>query len=315
VRALAPLLAALLVACGPRATPGARSPTTVPPASHDHAADTTDVAALVRESYRFLERGYDNVYLDGLRSDGHLLVFDTAPGEVFVGYDPRLTAARRVFDDEEPYELWGKRLTVTLAADGSAPWTHDDLSQRVRRGNRRAIIPLRATALFERRDGRWMKSLEHVSYALPEEEAAARATPIPTSIPEESAAGEAARVRDLLLAHVRGDVSARSLEAGALALGVSAVRELRGAAIAEAPSLAALAGATGATPLGLRVVLGETGAVAWAAAVLRVTAPGGAYEVRATWVLEQRAGAWRIVQTHVSAPVPEAIIAARVFGE
>ncbi|MND01676.1 hypothetical protein D3C83_207640 [compost metagenome] len=51
------------------------------------------------------------------------------------------------------------------------------------------------------------------------------------------------------------------------------------------------------------------------AALLRVSVDGGGYTARATFVLEKRSGDWRIVQTHVSAPIPEAALAAAVFGE
>src|SRR5262249_16634464 len=49
-------------------------------------------------------------------------------------------------------------------AEGTVGWVHDHVSYRVGRDLRRAVLPLRVTAVWVRREGRWMRVQEHVSY-------------------------------------------------------------------------------------------------------------------------------------------------------
>src|SRR5206468_2457550 len=144
--------------------------------------------AAVRDSYHLLGEGYDSVYLDTLAHDTRLVLIGVGPDDILLGYDAGAAAARRLFGEEE-YELVSKDLEVHVAEDGCCAWVHDDLSHRVLRGHRRATIPLRMTAAYERREGRWVKVLEHVSYGIADAEAVARATPVKPSFPSETMGG------------------------------------------------------------------------------------------------------------------------------
>lgn len=312
------VLALALAACGRL---GAAAPPAPPaPAAPPPDADTAraDLSVMVRDSYRLLAQGYDNVYLDMLAHDPRLILIDVGPEELQVGFDEHAAGARRLFSGDDEYELWSKHLAISVSADHGSAWIHDDLSYRVQRGRRHATVPLRATSLFERRDGRWTKVLEHISIAQPVAEAAARAAPVATPFKDETA-GEAtgARVRETILASLATG-SRVSADPDAFAIGVAAEQEHAGVDIAGAgvPGLVALCEVQSAVVTSMRVEIGRTGTVAWAAALVRLTtAAGQTFTARATWVLEKRLEDWRIVQTHVSAPLAEDILAADVFGD
>ncbi len=313
MRTILPLVIALAAACGGKKPPP-RSPLDpaqqpAPPPDPEEAA--AELAILTREGYRLLAQGYDNVYLDGLAHDARLILIDVGPGELQVGFHDGAAEARRLFDEDDLYELWSKRLSIIVAADGGTAWTHDDLSYRVQRDGREAIIPLRVTALYERRDGRWTKALEHVSYAFSVWSAATRAIPITAKLESETA-GEAVgqAVRELIVASLTVP-PATPAEPDALAIGIAPEVEVRGAM----PSALQLGGSDAVELVALRVEVGRSGTVAWAAGLLRLTAAQGTYDARATWVLERRRDDWRLVQTHLSAPITEELLSAAVFGD
>jgi hypothetical protein len=312
IRWLPPLLAA--VACGGKATPRPPiDPGTGSVARLDRDLVENELRVAILDGYRLLAQGYDNVYIDGVARDDKLLLFDVGPEDIVVGEPARAAAVRALFPGED-FEIVSKDLEVRLSQDGSCAWTYDDLSTRVVRDGRRAIFPLRATTLYERREARWVKVLEHVSYASTLEEAGARGLLLDVKLIDDAPQGEAgARVRDrvasLLASAPRGAIAADAR------LVAYDARVIEGAAAAELPTVRALFGPDySVEPAGLRVVLSTTGSVAWAAALATVRGPAGTFTARATWVLEQRDGELRVVQTHVSVPIPDADLAAAAWG-
>jgi hypothetical protein len=308
--------------------PGGGSPDDPP---EKKKADATralvdDLRATIFDSYRALGEDYEDAYLEGLVHDQRLIVFDVKPEDVVVGFEQRACRVRRQFPDER-LEVVSKDLEVHISTDGTAAWIHDDLSYRVGRGARRATIPLRATALYLRKDNRWQKILEHVSYAIPDDEALADAAaghaPVPAELKGDIARGaeEAARIVSSLIAD-RDDTRVRhvSTDEDALVLGSDPERELRGKAVAEFATVRALYGYDYVVKAeGLRVDIAPSGTVAWGAANLVVVGTRSGkpltLRARATWVLEQRDGAFRAVQTHVSIPISLEKLSLAAFGE
>jgi ketosteroid isomerase-like protein len=279
----------------------------------DSAAAAAELRSTILDGYRLLAQGYDNVYLDSVARDDKVVLFDVGPDDVIVGDASKAAALRQLFGGED-YELVSKNLDVRISADGSCAWSHDDLSYRVVRDGRRATIPLRATAVYERRDGRWLKVLDHVSYAVAADEAAARAITATVAFPDASPVGEpGVRLRERVAALVATAPQTPAV-ADAFLLSFDG-RELTGPPAGDFPTVRSLFGAEATVDTaGLRVVASATGSVVWAAALLSVQAKGRSFSARATWLLEIRDGELRPVQTHVSVPVPRATLAEAVFG-
>lgn len=312
------LLATLFApACGgaPRVRTGLTPQPYATPAVVDRAGLVDEVAQTVRESYRALNGGYEEAYLDGLARDARLVLIDVG-SEVVVGFDPLACRLRRQIADARS-EFVSRRLDVQVSDDGTVAWTHDALSYRAWRGGRRVLVPLRATAVFERRTGRWLVVQQHVSYALLDEDlravAPARA-PLPVGELGEhtSPGGESARA--LVLGLIRG--TAKS--APSFVIGPTPDAELHGADARRAGTIPLQLGdGSVARVRDLRVTLSRSARVAWAAANLEATLPGAdgdtTLALRATWVLVRASegDAWLVAQTHLSAPVS---LVERVFG-
>jgi ketosteroid isomerase-like protein len=309
--------AALLVAlagCSAAARSGAqKAPPPAAPEKIDREAALDELEAKIRDGYRSLGQGYDNVYLETLAHDTRLVLIGIGGRDVIVGFDPRALDLLRLFHDDD-YELISKDLAVHVAADGCCAWMEDDLAYRVPRGHRRAIVPLRSTAAFERREGRWVRVLDHLSYA--GGEADEESAPFAASTPPGDLG---AHVRDLLLARIADTAEARAsvvLYDDVVVIGPNPGQELRGKAVGELESIRNLAGAETVEPVALRVELSTFGTVAWAAAVLKLGGAGGATTARATWVLEKRDPAdFQVVQLHVSLPAARDALAREIFGE
>jgi ketosteroid isomerase-like protein len=285
-----------------------------------------DLRSTVLEGYKALSGGYEEAYLDGLARDARLILIDVEPKDVLLGYEPAACRLRRQFPDKK-MTLVSKSLEVHLSRDGSAGWTYDEVSYRVEHEGRRVIIPLRATSVYERQEGRWVKMMEHVSYGIPDEEAFAWAAsghgPRPASLGDDTPPGDAAaNVRQIVLALIGDTDDTRTIHVAvgddALVIGSDPEREIRGKAVAEFSTPRALYGYDYqvAPRGGLRVQVARRGGVAWAAGNIAVSTGETALELRATWVLEKsEEGVWRVVQTHLSVPVPKETLSLRVFGE
>jgi hypothetical protein len=179
----------------------------------------------------------------------------------------------------------------------------DHLSYRVGRGRRQGSIPLRATAVYLRKEARWGKALEHVSYPRPREDllADARAdrlgTPalIPASVIGAEAEAAVSTVHPFL-----ADGPAPAVPTDFLLIPPWDAEEH------QARTVGALFGkgvSVKAQGFFVEVSAGQT--VAWVAANLVAQGPDYSLPLRATWVLERRDGEYRAVQMHVSVPLPD----------
>ena len=268
-----------------------------------HAAETPptpdDVRAAVLDQYTQLSQGYDSVYLEGLTHDERLLLVGVRPVDLVAGYDAnRAIGMFRLFGDEE-IEIVSKDLEVHLSHDGTCAWVADDVSYRVLHGRRRAFLPFKLSAAYERREGRWLLVLLHLSYAVGSGVPAAQSGPAlerpPKSVIESR---EADTVRKRVAAVLAGDDSAVSLEDDALVIGPAGQRAT-GRAVGKLATPGELFPNAGTVePTGIRVAFSTSGTVAWAVATLNVTAT----PARASFVLEKRGGEWRVILMHVSRP-------------
>jgi ketosteroid isomerase-like protein len=330
---LASIVATVLAAgaCGPKVTPPV-DPDDEEWTAVDERMSREELEAELRatalEAYKALSGGYEEAYLDGLTRDARLILIDVEPDDVAIGYDPTACQLRRQFPDKQ-MELVSKALEVHVSEDATVGWIYDELSYRVIHAGRRAIIPLRVTGVYQRDEGRWIKMMEHVSYGIPDDEALAMARdpalqlPPPKVFTDDTPPGpEAQTVREILLDLIEDDHFSRNKHIAtddrALVVGSDPDREIRGAAVADLATVRALYGFDyKVTPEALRIRVARAKKAAWAAANLYLTDGQGKrlLGLRATWVLEKADGPWRVVQTHVSLPVPRDVLALRVFGE
>ncbi len=301
----------MLVACGAPARPPATQPASRPA---DARASADDLRAVVLDSYLQLSQGYEGLYLDGLLHDPRLTLIDVEADDVLVGYDAqRALAIRRIFPDTDQ-EVVSKDLHVHVSDDGGFAWIDDHVSYRALVGGRRAILPERATAVYERREGRWLEVAGHVSYPVPEDQHfAPRAE---GKLASAIAAGVFAEdVRQLVLGLCADRGEARRAVAGdedAVLIGPDAT--LRGKDIAARPTPRAQFGPSATIePIAVRVDASTSGTVAWAAALLHVSDPRGTTTARATWVIVARGGGLVVVQSHISLAVDAGALAASLF--
>lgn len=300
-------------------------------AKPDRDALREDLEMTIREAHRALSGGYEEAYLDGLSRDRSLIMIVLGP-QALVGYDPAVCQLRRSFN--ERVEFVSKRLEVHVSADGGVGWSNDELSYRVFKGERRVLIPVRVTGVYERRAGKWLLVQEHMSYAKADAEAFADAAEgraaRPLAFEDYLSPGPVAKevraiVQKLIIDSDDTRVAHVSTDEGALLLGSDAERVIRDDEIGDVSTVRALYGYdTTVRSSDLRVKLSSTGNVAWAAANLAVTKDREeegpvSLRVRATWVLERQTvegtPTWRVVQTHVSLPICPRELKKRAFGE
>src|SRR5262245_1698174 len=232
-------LAAAVAGCGPGNSARVRDPGTYPddPARGLARSELVDdLRATVLEGYKALSGGYEEAYLDGLARDARLILIDVEPKDVVLGYEPAACRLRRQFPDKK-MTLVSKSLEVHLSRDGTVGWTYDEVSYRVEHEGRRVIIPLRATGVYERSEGRWVKMMEHVSYGIPDDEAfswaAGGTAPRPAALGDDTPPGDAAaNVRQIILALIGDTDDTRILHVAtgddALVVGSDPDREIRG---------------------------------------------------------------------------------------
>jgi hypothetical protein len=284
----------LATACGGAARPATAVP--VPARPPDPPASVDEVRAALLSADQQLSLGFT----DDLAHDETLLLLGVRPGDVANGFDAGHALELHRFLGDRPAELASKDLRVVLARDGTCAWFTDDVSYRVAAGRRRAFLPVRQTGVLERRDGRWVVVLEHLSYSTTSVDAVEAES---ARLPE--AAGEDREVQDVrrtVLAVLTGEESAVSLEPDASVLGPGA-EQASGRDVGRwSTPLAFFPRGAVIAPTGVRVELARSRTVAWSAATFDVRA-GGTLPARASFVLEKRGGAWRVVATHVSRPV------------
>jgi ketosteroid isomerase-like protein len=302
-----------------------------PESTPDEATLRADLEMTIREAHRALSGGYDEAYLDGLSRDERLVMFVLGP-EALVGHKPVICKLRRQF--YEDVEFVSKRLEVHISADGTTGWSNDELSYRVWHDERRVLIPVRATGVYERRAGKWLLVQEHMSYGIADDELEAMSVAGTAAAPQPiknfvAPGDDAATVHDLVTRLVADADDARdkhvSVAARALFVGSDPTRVYRGKQMTSPDAALTVRGLFGydssAQASELRVKLSTTGTVAWAAAnvVVEKQREGGEpveLRLRATWVLEkQNDGVWRAVQTHVSVPICPRELRIRAFGE
>jgi ketosteroid isomerase-like protein len=274
------------------------------PAATETPATADEVRAVTLDGYAQVAQGYDNVYLEGVARDARVLFMGVRPGDIVAGYDgPRIAAMHRLFGDDA-VDLVSKDLEVHLSRDATCAWVADDLSYRSLRGQRRAFLPLRRTAVYERLEGRWLLIAEDVSYPAPDTMAARSATAVPGVI---AGGSEGQAVRQRVVNVLSGaDESPVSLDDAALTFGPHGERA-RGRDVGKVATPQAFFAAA-AEVTGMRVGVSRSGTVAWASASFSIGAGGPAG--RAMFVLEKRGGLWWIIQTHVSRPVTSETLAA-----
>jgi ketosteroid isomerase-like protein len=323
-RRVSALLALALagVACPLKGTvaPPVVTPTIEPERPLDRADLELDLQKSIRETYSALSKGYDESYLEFLAHDQRLVLVDVGPTDVMVGFAESAVAQTRRFPDRG-HQVHSKRLEVHVSADGTAGWSFDELSYRVLHEGRRVIIPMRATAAYERRGGRWLLVQQHVSYGIPDDElwayAASGRPGTPKLLGDFTAPGVASgEVRAIMKDVLAGGEP--PFGETALVIGTDSDIEYRGPAAIAHASLRGLFGERPVVAKDLRVKASATGQIAWAAADLVVT---GEWEgkpaelpVRVTWILERQTGGYRVVQMHVSVPVTADELSLRALG-
>jgi hypothetical protein len=228
-----------------------------------------------------------------------------------------------------------KRLEIHAARDLSAAWMVDELSWRIEKCGRIAVLPLRITALYAHDGDRWIQVFEHLSFARIPEPAAdtaqwVRIHPVrkelrvPQTFNDDLSAALASVVR-------AKTGRAPQIASEAVLLGPDVADEWRGDAIARAQ-----------LPKGLRAEdrqIGTVGRTIERATVaywignftVDVTArpgiPAGRVLLRGTFVFEKRdtaSGAkcgddaskcqWFVVLGHLHEPIDDDSLALRVFG-
>ncbi len=287
----------------------------------------SELRATVLDGYRALSRGFDDVFLDGLDHDNRLVLLGVGPEDVVVGAPPSGAEILRPLVGEK-IELVPKVFEVRMSADHSVAWIYDEISYRITKDGRRAVVPLRSTAVYERKDLRWTMVLAHVSYAITDVKVAlggnVATDDLGTLLVANPGDLSADDVRVALLSVLRDDDAESkkrlvSTEEDALFLGIEPEDERRGNSILEVASLRPLFGYDlSLRPLAIRAEVSRSKTMAWATAALSLE---GARDdrpvrvpVRVTWVLRRQGAGWQVVQSHVSVPIPRDRLAAAVYG-
>lgn len=216
-------------------------------------------------------------------------------------------------DTETPSEARSKVLQLHAAADGSAAWMFDEVSWRITVCQHVLVIPLRVTALYARDGDRWVYANEHVSWGAP----ATLADPVlgrnvPSVSPSSELASALAAAIAPLLANPIPASASYATTSEAVLIGPTWGQEWHGADITGQ----ALAAGPLAVEDARAGVIGRDEArasVAYWVGNLRSTQRPQA-RLRATFVLERRAGQWVVVQGHVSAPIDDDHLAAMTLG-
>jgi ketosteroid isomerase-like protein len=225
--------------------------------------------------------------------------------------------------------LRSKHLVLHLAPDGATAWVTDEVSACVSVCGKQALVPLRLSAVYVRGGDRWVLAMEHVSYPQPAADLIARgeksAEPIGGFVSARARAPGLADVVAHAVAATQPDDRAAGFSTApdALAWWPELAHELVGPAITTGPSLTDAFDASAIAVEGARVGIGPTsgpGAIAWWSGTVLVHARKGdggdqPVRLRATFVLRRDADRWRVVQSHVSAPIDDATLARQIAAD
>jgi hypothetical protein len=246
------------------------------------------------------------------------------PGDVEAIGNPARTSARWPLDVGRDTVTFArsKRLEVHPAADLSAAWMNDEISWRVEKCGRIAVLPLRMTALYAHDGDRWIQVFEHLSFARipqPAPDAAQwiRIQPVRKElrVPQDLADDLSRALASVLRPKRTRDAAVGS---DAVLLGPDVAEEWHGADVARAQFAK-----------GLRAEdrqIGTVGPSITAATIAywignftaelpaRPGIPAGPVLFRGTFVFEKRDGHWVVVLGHLHEPIDDDSLALRVFG-
>jgi hypothetical protein len=341
-RALA--LAALLLAGCPKPTTGAKATPVGDPFSGESSDETAvlrhELESEVRESYERDEVSTTEDWQDVLDPSLGIVRFGVRPGDEQVvtkgATPPRRLPLRIVASDDGAgaceETLRSNDLRVYLSPDASTAWVTDELTACVPACGKQALLPLRLSAVYVRGGDRWVLAVEHLSYPQPAASLIARgddhATAIDSFVSRRASAPDLANLVPSAIAEtVPADrESTFATDGQALAWWPDPAHELRGAAISGGPSLTDAFDAASITTEGARLGIGPQtgpGAIAWWAGMILVKARTGLggennevpLRLRGTFVMRRDPDRWRIVQSHVSAPIDDQTLAHEIAAD
>src|SRR5262249_50355134 len=156
MRRLVLVLASAACAAPPK-PPAAAKPEPAAPEIIDPRTLGEELQLAVLEAYRAVAADYADAYQDTLAKDARVLLLDVRPEDLVIGADAARALQVRHYFAESRVEVVSQELEAHVAADGGAGWVHDHLSYRVGIEQRRAVLPLRSTAVYARREARWLK--------------------------------------------------------------------------------------------------------------------------------------------------------------
>jgi ketosteroid isomerase-like protein len=340
-------LALLVLAACPKPTTGARGAPVGDPFSGESSDETAvlrhELEAEVRESYERDEVSTSEDWQDVLDPALGIVRFGVRPDDEQIvtrgATPPRRLPLRIVAGDDGAgacdETLRSNDLRLYLSPDASTAWVTDELTACVPACGKRALLPLRLSAVYVRGGDRWVLAVEHLSYPQPAASLIARgddhATTIGPFVSRRASAPDLANLVPTAIAQtVPADRGATfATDPDALAWWPDPAHELRGAAISGGPSLTDAFDAASITAEGARIGIGPqsgTGAIAWWAGTILVHArkagaiTAGATEevpvrLRATFVMRRDPDRWRIVQSHVSAPIDDQTLAHEIASD
>ena len=217
-----------------------------------------------------------------------------------------------------------KRLEIHASADLTAAWMYDEVSWRVEKCGRTAVIPLRMTALYAHDGDRWIEVFEHLSFARipqPAQDAAqwVRIQPVRKDqrVPQQLA-DDLSRAVASVVRPKPSQNAAISTGPEAVLLGPDVPEEWHGADIARARMPKAVRGEERQIGTVGRTI--EKATVAYwigdftADLPQRPGIPAGRVLLRGTFVFEKRDGRWIVVVGHLHEPIDDDSLALRVFG-
>ena len=307
---------------------------TLAPSSLNQEADLgleelrKSLESTVLENYVQLTFGNIEAFLDGVATEREVQFIGVTPRDVVVGVNPAaLQKDRRLYRHRRPHIL-SKNLDVHLSEDGSVGWVYDEVSYRIEYMGREASVPIRSTALYVRDVERWVLVSEHLSYGVPMSDLVALVArgdfKAGTIMKTENGPSEAlsASLVGLVGRFVNGSSSDEVVfdDEDTLILLPGPEQEFHGFESLDAPALAEIFGTASTVAVQtFRVQLSLSKRVAWMVANLSVRSEfnGDEFEIplRGSFVLERRRDkGWGLVQAHVSAPLSEKELSARVFG-
>jgi hypothetical protein len=233
------------------------------------------------------------------------------PGDLLVDDELRGAPSRWPLLADPAGVAKSKFLRVQLAADLSSAWVTDEISWRATVCNRFAVLPLRFTAMFARDGDRWINVFEHLSYGhevVGTPDGALRGKSLAAAVASRDISDALSRVLAPVLAGRWGPKPAQSV-----AIGPRWNDEWQGAVVGAAPlSPVALISENRRVGVVGRDV--EKATTAYWVGTFIATVDGKKVRLRGSFVFEKYDAQWQLMQSHVSVPVDDEELAARIFG-